>query len=104
MKRVVQHKHIEITIKVVIEERCLGGETDKIQTKLHCSVFEQGNTIGVIAFIYKQLVFTFINAVISKIAYIKIKPAVTIDVNHGYTGSPSVKAFNTGDICYILKL
>jgi len=55
----VKQKHIQVPVAVIIEEITLVTESLAVQAEFCGFFFKKRNSVGIVAFIYKQLVGPF---------------------------------------------
>src|SRR5438270_7875092 len=100
----VQQKHIQVTVHVVIEEDGLGAETRKVQSIFGCFILISGNTLPIQALANEQLVFAVEGLVIAHAADINIEQSIVVDVYYGYACAPSSVFRDFGPVGHIFKL
>src|SRR5688572_27245299 len=100
----IEHKHVQISIAIVVKESSLCSKANQIEAKLHGPVNKFRHSIFVIAFIYKKLIFTFEDEIVAKVAYIYIKLAVVVNVGHRNTCGPPFKTCYARRFRNVLKL
>ena len=86
---VVDQKHIQVAIAVVVEKAGLGRErTRRVEAVLGGAFGKRGYVARLTLVVDKQLVSPRRRVVQGRVAHVNIEPAIGIDVGHGHAGFP----------------
>ena len=105
----LQQKHIQVPILIVIEKNGLGIISNDIQTPF-CSAFRK----GIVAIIYKKLIAGMLEIQmrlpdmipwieIADRAYVDIQKTISVYVCHGNSGGPICMTGHSCSLCNILE-
>src|SRR6185295_1520414 len=103
MDRMIYKEHIQVTVLIVIKERCLCIKTLCIQS-IFSSFFGKGNFSSFFSpVVNEQFIFPGQAFILPYFTYVNIQPAIIIHVRHCNTRFPVSTALYAGLLCYIFK-